>query len=101
MHLSVSLRGELMRVLPGNVRVRGGTRWVEPTAQAVALPSTIDNTLPPPPRLVGDPRLDTQAQQQWLATVYDQMVKRMNVLGRVSDHEERLARLENPDTSSN
>lgn len=95
--VSVALRGEVVAVLPGNVRVRGGTRWVEPAAQAMALPSTINNTLPPPPRLTGNPQIDVPAQNQWLSTLYDRFIKEMNALGRLSDHETRIARLENPD----
>lgn len=92
-----SLRGEVVRVLPGNVRVTGGVRWTPQSAQAVVPPSMVGNTLPPPPRLTGDPQSDVRAQQQWLATVYDRFIKELNALGRLVDHEDRIARLENPD----
>lgn len=92
-----SLTGISMTAMPGNVRVTGGTRWRPQSAQPVVPPSMVGNTLPPPPRLVGNPAVDTQAQQQWLQTVYDKFIKELNALGRLVDHENRIARLETPD----
>jgi hypothetical protein len=89
-----SLTGISMTALPGNVRVTGGTRWRPQAAQAVVPPSMAGNTLPPPPRLVGSPQVDNRAIQQWLQTLYDRLVKEGNILGRVPDHERRLAALE-------
>ena len=54
----------------------------------------VGNTLQPPPRLVGDPAADNRAIQQWLQTLYDHVIKRDNVLGRIADHENRIASLE-------
>lgn len=89
-----TLTGISMTALPGNVRVTGGTRWRPSEAQAVVPPSMVGNTLQPPPRLVGDPAADNRAIQQWLQTLYDHVIKRDNVLGRIADHENRIASLE-------
>ena len=89
-----TLTGISMTALPGNVRVTGGTRWRPSEAQAVTPPSMVGNTLQPPPRLVGDPAADNRAIQQWLQTLYDHVIKRDNVLGRIADHENRIASLE-------
>ena len=89
-----TLTGISMTALPGNVRVTGGTRWRPGAAQAVVPPSMVGNTLQPPPRLVGDPAADNRAIQQWLQTLYDHVIKRDNVLGRIADHENRIASLE-------
>lgn len=88
------LTGLSMTVSPGNVRVTGGTKWVPQAARAVAIATAAGNTLPPPPRLTGDAKTDIQAQGQWLATLYDQLVKVNNVFGRINDHETRIAVLE-------
>lgn len=93
-NVSRSLTGIQMTALPGNVRVTGGTRWRPSEAQAVVPPSMVGNTLQPPPRLVGDPAADNRAIQQWLQTLYDHVIKRDNVLGRIADHENRIASLE-------
>ena len=92
-----SLTGISMTALPGNVRVTGGTRWRPSEAQAVTPPSMVGNTLQPPPRLVGDPASDNRAIQQWLQTLYDHVIKRDNVLGRIADHETRIAAIEATD----
>jgi len=89
-----TLTGISMTALPGNVRVTGGTRWRPSEAQAVTPPSMVGNTLQPPPRLVGDPAADNRAIQQWLQTLYDHVIKRDNVLGRIADHETRIAAIE-------
>ncbi len=89
-----TLTGISMSALPGNVRVTGGTRWVPQQARAVAIATTAGNTMPPPPRLTGDIQTDIRAQQQYLQTFYDQFVKVNNVLGRINDHETRIASLE-------
>lgn len=94
---SRSLTGISMTALPGNVRVTGGTRWRPSEAQAVTPPSMVGNTLQPPPRLVGDPASDNRAIQQWLQTLYDHVIKRDNVLGRIADHETRIAAIEATD----
>ena len=92
-----ALTGISMSALPGNVRVTGGTRWRPSEAQAVTPPSMVGNTLQPPPRLVGDPASDNRAIQQWLQTLYDHVIKRDNVLGRIADHETRIAAIEATD----
>jgi len=91
---SRSLTGIQMRALPGNVRVTGGTRWQPQAPRTQTLPTLVGNTLPPPPRLTGDLNADTRAMNQWLSTLYDQLVKVHNVFGRVADHEKRIAALE-------
>lgn len=96
-----SLTGIQMSAVPGNVRVTGGTRWVPQEARAVTLPTAVGNTLPPPPRLTGDAQADIRAQGQWLATLYDQMVKVNNVFGRINDHETRIAALEASNDNGN
>lgn len=96
-----SLTGIQMSAVPGNVRVTGGTRWVPQEARAVTLPTAVGNTLPPPPRLTGDAQADIRAQGQWLATLYDQMVKVNNVFGRINDHETRIAALEATNDNGN
>lgn len=92
--VDAALTGLSMTVSPGNVRVTGGTKWVPQAARAVAIATAVGNTLPPPPRLTGDAKTDIQAQGQWLATLYDQLVKVNNVFGRINDHETRIATLE-------
>ena len=92
--VAVGLTGLSIAVSPGNVRVTGGTPWVPQVARAIAIATAVGNTLPPPPRLTGDQRADIQAQGQWLATLYDQLVKVNNVFGRINDHETRIAALE-------
>lgn len=99
--VSRSLTGIQMSAVPGNVRVTGGTRWVPQEARAVTLPTAVGNTLPPPPRLTGDTQADIRAQGQWLATLYDQMVKVNNVFGRINDHETRIAALEATNDNGN
>jgi hypothetical protein len=89
-----SLTGIPMVALPGNVRVTGGTRWVPQAPRPVTLPTAVGNTLPPPPRLTGNVEVDMRSHNQWLATLYDQMVKVNNIFGRVADHEARIAALE-------
>lgn len=91
---SRSLTGIRMTALPGNVRVTGGTRWSPSQPQTVTPPSMVGNTLQPPPRLTGDANQDMRMQHQWLQTLYDQQVKVLNILGRVLDHESRIASLE-------
>ena len=89
-----TLTGIRMTALPGNVRVTGGTRWSPSQPQTVTPPSMVGNTLQPPPRLTGDANQDMRMQHQWLQTLYDQQVKVLNILGRVLDHESRIASLE-------
>ena len=89
-----ALTGISMSALPGNVRVTGGTRWVPQEARAATVATSAGNTMPPPPRLTGDVQTDIRAQQQYLQTFYDQFVKVNNVLGRINDHETRIAALE-------
>lgn len=89
-----ALTGISMSALPGNVRVTGGTRWVPQEARAATVATSAGNTMPPPPRLTGDAQTDIRAQQQYLQTFYDQFVKVNNVLGRINDHETRIAALE-------
>ena len=89
-----ALTGISMSALPGNVRVTGGTRWVPQEARAATVATSAGNTMPPPPRLTGDVQADIRAQQQYLQTFYDQFVKVNNVLGRINDHETRIAALE-------
>jgi len=92
--VDAALVGLSISVQPGNVKVTGGTKWVPQAARAVAIATAVGNTLPPPPRLTGDTKSDIQAQGQWLATLYDQLVKVNNVFGRINDHETRIATLE-------
>jgi hypothetical protein len=92
-----ALTGIHMTLEPGNVRVSGGTRFTASQGQAVAVPSLVGNTMPPPPRLTGNVEADIRAQQQYLQTFYDQFVKVNNVLGRINDHETRIAALEADD----
>lgn len=89
-----SLTGIQMRALPGNVRVTGGTPWSPSQPAAVVPPSMVGNTLQPPPRLTGNAEVDTRAIQQWLSTLYDKLIKEANALGRLADHEQRLAAIE-------
>lgn len=89
-----ALTGISMSALPGNVRVTGGTRWVPQEARVATVATSAGNTMPPPPRLTGDAQTDIRAQQQYLQTFYDQFVKINNVLGRINDHETRIAALE-------
>lgn len=92
--VDAALTGIQMRVLPGNVKVTGGTRWSPSQPAAVVPPSMVGNSLQPPPRLTGNAEVDTRAIQQWLATLYDKLIKEANVLGRLADHEKRLAAIE-------
>lgn len=92
--VDAALTGIQMRVLPGNVKVTGGTRWSPSQPAAVVPPSMVGNTLQPPPRLTGNAEMDTRAIQQWLSTLYDKLIKEANALGRLADHEQRLAAIE-------
>lgn len=90
-----ALRGELITVLPGNVKVTGGTRWYAPVApRTETLAITAGNTLPPPPRATGNVQADLIALQQWAATFYDQFVKAHNVFGQLTSIKARLTKLE-------
>lgn len=89
-----TLTGIQLTAVPGNVRVTGGTRWRPQEAQAVTPPSTINNTLPPPPRATGNAQADLIALQQWTSTFYDQFVKANNVFGQIARINLRLDILE-------
>lgn len=89
-----ALTGIHMTALPGNVRVTGGTRWTPQAPRAETIPAALGNTLQPPPRATGNAVADLQALTQWANTLYDQMVKAYNIIGRVLDHEDRIANLE-------
>ena len=65
------------------------------TAVVVAVPSaSTNNTIPPPPRLVGDPQADNHSMQRWLNALYDGIVKTTNVIGTLANLSARVTNVE-------
>lgn len=52
------------------------------------------NTILPPPRLSGDNTKDIAALQRYAMDLYNAFVLINNVLGKLADHEARIAALE-------
>lgn len=56
------------------------------------------NTVLPPPRLTGEGNgeRDRLALERWMTDLYNALILRGNVLGRLDDHETRIQTLEGP-----